>query len=632
MAAFSPDISLFHTHLPPVQADLPSVLCRPFEKVYGHTVSTFSTAADSNDLTFSLGAGRLEEVINPVRPTFLTRAPTPLARVSRDHFLLPLVVPEQVRERTDHSHDRTREIPVRNDQVRERKDQVRNEKVRNDHVRDAQIRNDQSRSEQARERPGLVQEERPRYISRESRPQSREALLSEENAGVWADECESAAMEGFSSSSSRRSKEVDILRMGSVPNFLLADRDRAQKIFEPPLPPKLLASPLSPLLDTVRLDNMRLYLTEKLISWRTLRVSLFRLSSRLSWLEDCARSLVSATVRTNPLAVSGCANLLVDVWACIKRSLEEYCSLEDSFLELTILMRRVYQLALAEVADFRAFMLERAQDLRRAEGRQQAELQLRERSEMNLGDRVKYTPSTSRRGLATEEAIRFWFTAEEENSGSSSGAAGCTDNNNNNIPSQSVSPKQHKREIISKNNVFVFHVPPFMNKKDLRALFQQYGAVRSLHFPKDAPTRWGHRGFAFVCYENHLDALRAIFDLNGREIEVGRRLKVEFKRQSSGSSEEHSGYNNVNNSGSSNSAAHPELMFQEDEGPHEISRLLRRLSEELNGTSPPAMSNFTLDDEAGELPPAGAEFTQNFLALLTYQIAVLRKRCTNIPA
>lgn len=84
--------------------------------------------------------------------------------------------------------------------------------------------------------------------------------------------------------------------------------------------------------------------------------------------------------------------------------------------------------------------------------------------------------------------------------------------------------------IIPGNNLFVFHIPPDWKEADFREQFSKFGPVRCLNFPKDSVTPWGHRGYGFICYETREAACRAIEEMDGKEIELGRRLKVEFKK------------------------------------------------------------------------------------------------------
>lgn len=101
----------------------------------------------------------------------------------------------------------------------------------------------------------------------------------------------------------------------------------------------------------------------------------------------------------------------------------------------------------------------------------------------------------------------------------------------NGLPSPYCFRPRTGEKLIPENNLFVFHVPPAWNKAKFESEFSRFGKVLSLYFPYDNSTSWAHKGYGFVCYKHHQDAARAIIAMDGREVEPGRRLKVEFKRQ-----------------------------------------------------------------------------------------------------
>mmetsp|Transcript_52690 Transcript_52690/g.132437 ORF Transcript_52690/g.132437 Transcript_52690/m.132437 type:complete len:621 (-) Transcript_52690:482-2344(-) len=76
-------------------------------------------------------------------------------------------------------------------------------------------------------------------------------------------------------------------------------------------------------------------------------------------------------------------------------------------------------------------------------------------------------------------------------------------------------------------NLFVFHLPPDWNDKELEEHFGHFGTVVSCRVVKkqDGTTR----GFGFVLYETPEEAKTAVLKMNGYTIQ-GKRLKVEFKK------------------------------------------------------------------------------------------------------
>lgn len=97
-------------------------------------------------------------------------------------------------------------------------------------------------------------------------------------------------------------------------------------------------------------------------------------------------------------------------------------------------------------------------------------------------------------------------------------------------PDFSSSHIQSNRSILAENNLFVFHIPPGWKEAEFEKVFSQFGPIRCLRFPKDDTTPWGHRGYGFICYHFHEHACLAIQKMHGKQVEVGRRLKVEFKK------------------------------------------------------------------------------------------------------
>jgi len=77
-------------------------------------------------------------------------------------------------------------------------------------------------------------------------------------------------------------------------------------------------------------------------------------------------------------------------------------------------------------------------------------------------------------------------------------------------------------------NIFVGNVSRRVTDTELRAAFEQYGAVQSAAIIKDRDTG-DSRGFGFVEMENEEEANAAIAGLNGYELD-GRRINVNQAR------------------------------------------------------------------------------------------------------
>jgi RNA recognition motif-containing protein len=72
--------------------------------------------------------------------------------------------------------------------------------------------------------------------------------------------------------------------------------------------------------------------------------------------------------------------------------------------------------------------------------------------------------------------------------------------------------------------LFVKNIEPSINEVALEFLFKQYGSVLSTKIIYDRIT-WESRGFGFVEFAKKEEALKAIQELNGREIK-GKKLAV----------------------------------------------------------------------------------------------------------
>lgn len=90
--------------------------------------------------------------------------------------------------------------------------------------------------------------------------------------------------------------------------------------------------------------------------------------------------------------------------------------------------------------------------------------------------------------------------------------------------------REHKFEELKANftNVFVKNFGTEFSEEELSKLFEPYGSITSLYFEKDA--EGNSKGFGFVNFENHESAVKAVEELNdkevnGQKIYVGRAQK-----------------------------------------------------------------------------------------------------------
>jgi ELAV/HuD family splicing factor len=90
--------------------------------------------------------------------------------------------------------------------------------------------------------------------------------------------------------------------------------------------------------------------------------------------------------------------------------------------------------------------------------------------------------------------------------------------------STSTSPYNQR----TKCNLIVNYLPQSMKENDLNNLFGKMGTLRSCKLMFDRQTGYSF-GYAFIEYEQETDAIRAVENLNGYQIEH-KRLKVSFAR------------------------------------------------------------------------------------------------------
>lgn len=93
---------------------------------------------------------------------------------------------------------------------------------------------------------------------------------------------------------------------------------------------------------------------------------------------------------------------------------------------------------------------------------------------------------------------------------------------------------EHKRRSerepadIQFNNIYVKNIPASFKQEEINELFQKYGSVNSMKFPRanDSDPNSDAKGFGFVCYAEPENAKQAIEELNGKEVVPGFKLEL----------------------------------------------------------------------------------------------------------
>lgn len=73
--------------------------------------------------------------------------------------------------------------------------------------------------------------------------------------------------------------------------------------------------------------------------------------------------------------------------------------------------------------------------------------------------------------------------------------------------------------------LFVKNLEPTVNEVLLESIFKQYGDIVNTKIIYDKIT-WESRGFGFVEFKKKEDAIKAIEELNGKEL-IGKKISVE---------------------------------------------------------------------------------------------------------
>lgn len=74
--------------------------------------------------------------------------------------------------------------------------------------------------------------------------------------------------------------------------------------------------------------------------------------------------------------------------------------------------------------------------------------------------------------------------------------------------------------------LFVKGLPYTFKEDDVGDRFRRFGAIKSIRLAYNWMTKQS-KGFAYIGFDNHENAKRALVEMNGKEIQ-GRRIKVDF--------------------------------------------------------------------------------------------------------
>jgi RNA recognition motif-containing protein len=74
--------------------------------------------------------------------------------------------------------------------------------------------------------------------------------------------------------------------------------------------------------------------------------------------------------------------------------------------------------------------------------------------------------------------------------------------------------------------LFVKGLPYSFKEDDIGDRFRRFGAIKSIRIAYNWQSKQS-KGFAYVSFENHDSAKKALLEMNGKEVQ-GRRIKVDF--------------------------------------------------------------------------------------------------------
>jgi RNA recognition motif-containing protein len=76
------------------------------------------------------------------------------------------------------------------------------------------------------------------------------------------------------------------------------------------------------------------------------------------------------------------------------------------------------------------------------------------------------------------------------------------------------------------STLFVKNLPYTFKEDDVGDRFRRFGSIKSIRLAYNWMTKQS-KGFAFIRFDNHANAKRALMEMNGKEVQ-GRRIKVDF--------------------------------------------------------------------------------------------------------
>ncbi len=74
--------------------------------------------------------------------------------------------------------------------------------------------------------------------------------------------------------------------------------------------------------------------------------------------------------------------------------------------------------------------------------------------------------------------------------------------------------------------LFVKNLPYTFKEDDIGDRFRRFGAIKSIRLAYNWMTKQS-KGFAYIRFDSHNNAKRALMEMNGKEVQ-GRRIKVDF--------------------------------------------------------------------------------------------------------
>jgi RNA recognition motif-containing protein len=76
------------------------------------------------------------------------------------------------------------------------------------------------------------------------------------------------------------------------------------------------------------------------------------------------------------------------------------------------------------------------------------------------------------------------------------------------------------------STLFVKNLPYTFKEDDVGDRFRRFGSIKSIRLAYNWMTKQS-KGFAYIRFDNHANAKRALMEMNGKEVQ-GRRIKVDF--------------------------------------------------------------------------------------------------------